>query len=206
MVLSWARSSEPAAPRSMHRPRSGVHVPRRRSPRRTGLERAALLSDHRTRGRDSGSLRPAIGNRIFGCDDCRWSAWKHFTGVPTNPTSARGRDMATLRPLFAWSEDEFLRRTEGSAIRRSGHERWLRNVAVALGNRPSNARMWSPRWRAAGGILGSCASICTWALAGTHLCRRRSFLATTDRTNAAPSMGSTSTPCRPPGRSACRDR
>ena len=45
--------------------------------------------------------------------------------------------MATLPQLFAWSEDEFLRRTEGSAIRRSGHERWLRNIAVALGNAPS---------------------------------------------------------------------
>ena len=46
-------------------------------------------------------------------------------------------DRATLAQLFAWDEDEFLRRTEGSAIRRSGHERWLRNIAVALGNAPT---------------------------------------------------------------------
>ena len=45
-------------------------------------------------------------------------------------------DQATLADLFAWDEDEFLHRTEGSAIRRSGHERWLRNIAVALGNAP----------------------------------------------------------------------
>ena len=84
-------------------------------------------------------LRPLIGNRIFGCDDCQLVCpWNKFA-VRTDEPDFRTRnnlDRATLAELFAWDEDEFLRRTEGSAIRRSGHERWLRNIAVALGNAP----------------------------------------------------------------------
>ncbi len=84
-------------------------------------------------------LRPLIGNRIFGCDDCQLVCpWNKFA-VRTDEPDFRVRnnlDRATLVDLFAWDEDEFLRRTEGSAIRRSGHERWLRNIAVALGNAP----------------------------------------------------------------------
>ena len=84
-------------------------------------------------------LRPLIGNRIFGCDDCQLVCpWNKFA-VRTDEPDFRVRnnlDQATLVDLFAWEEDEFLRRTEGSAIRRSGHERWLRNIAVALGNAP----------------------------------------------------------------------
>ena len=85
-------------------------------------------------------LRPLIGNRIFGCDDCQLVCpWNKFA-VRTDEPDFRARnnlDQATLAELFAWDEDEFLRRTEGSAIRRSGHERWLRNIAVALGNAPT---------------------------------------------------------------------
>jgi epoxyqueuosine reductase len=84
-------------------------------------------------------LRPAIGNRIFGCDDCQLVCpWNKFA-KRTDEADFRARndlDTATLPQLFAWSETEFLSRTEGSAIRRSGHERWLRNIAVALGNAP----------------------------------------------------------------------
>ena len=86
------------------------------------------------------NLRPAIGNRIFGCDDCQLVCpWNKFAKRTDEPDfRARNKlDVATLPQLFAWSEDEFLRRTEGSAIRRSGHERWLRNIAVALGNAPT---------------------------------------------------------------------
>ncbi|AKC85700.1 tRNA epoxyqueuosine(34) reductase QueG [Pseudoxanthomonas suwonensis] len=85
-------------------------------------------------------LRPAIGNRIFGCDDCQLVCpWNKFARRTDEPDFRARNDLdtATLPQLFAWDEDEFLRRTEGSPIRRSGHERWLRNIAVALGNAPS---------------------------------------------------------------------
>ena len=84
-------------------------------------------------------LRPAIGNRIFGCDDCQLVCpWNKFAKRTDEPDfrARNDLDIATLPQLFAWTEDEFLSRTEGSAIRRSGYERWLRNIAVALGNAP----------------------------------------------------------------------
>ena len=85
-------------------------------------------------------LRPLIGNRIFGCDDCQLICpWNKFAKRTDEPDfRARNElDKSSLVELFAWEEDEFLRRTEGSAIRRSGHERWLRNIAVALGSAPT---------------------------------------------------------------------
>jgi epoxyqueuosine reductase len=82
-------------------------------------------------------LRPLIGNRIYGCDDCQlvcpWNRFAQPTGE-TDFAARNGLDAATLVDLFAWSEEEFLKRTEGSAIRRIGYECWLRNIAVALGN------------------------------------------------------------------------
>lgn len=86
------------------------------------------------------ALRPLIGNRIFGCDDCQLICpWNKFAKRSDEPDfRARNRlDEATLAELFAWSEADFLLRTEGSAIRRSGYARWLRNIAVALGNAPT---------------------------------------------------------------------
>ena len=85
-------------------------------------------------------LRPLIGNRIFGCDDCQLVCpWNKFARTTDEPDfrARNNLDRATLAELFAWTEEEFLRRTEGSAIRRSGHARWLRNIAVALGNAPA---------------------------------------------------------------------
>ncbi len=85
-------------------------------------------------------LRPAIGNRIFGCDDCQLVCpWNKFAKRTDEPDFRARNDLdtATLPQLFAWSEGEFLSRTEGSAIRRSGYERWLRNIAVGLGNAPT---------------------------------------------------------------------
>lgn len=85
-------------------------------------------------------LRPLIGNRIFGCDDCQLVCpWNKFARRTDEPDfrARNALDTATLPELFAWDEAEFLRRTEGSAIRRSGHARWLRNIAVALGNAPT---------------------------------------------------------------------
>jgi len=82
-------------------------------------------------------LRAAIGNRIYGCDDCQLICpWNKFAKKSTLPDFDAREGLAgnTLAALFAWSEEEFLQRTEGSAIRRIGHARWLRNIAVALGN------------------------------------------------------------------------
>jgi len=82
-------------------------------------------------------LRRPMGNRIYGCDDCQLVCpWNRFA-KPTAEHDFHARhnlDAPRLVELFAWTEDEFLRFTEGSPIRRIGHECWLRNVAVALGN------------------------------------------------------------------------
>ncbi|MEJ6004317.1 tRNA epoxyqueuosine(34) reductase QueG [Paucibacter sp. AS339] len=82
-------------------------------------------------------LRPLIGNRIYGCDDCQLICpWNKFAQRSTladfDPRPELQR--ASLLQLWAWDEPEFLRRTEGSAIRRIGHQRWRRNLAVAMGN------------------------------------------------------------------------
>ncbi len=83
------------------------------------------------------ALRPAIGNRIYGCDDCQlacpWNKYAQRSALPDfDVRPAVGA--ATLLELWAWDESEFLRYTEGSAIRRIGFERWQRNLAVGLGN------------------------------------------------------------------------
>lgn len=84
-------------------------------------------------------LRPLLGNRIYGCDDCLLACpWNRFSRpsqeqdfLPRN-----GLESSHLIALFHWSEAQFLKRLEGSPIRRIGHQRWLRNIAVALGNAP----------------------------------------------------------------------
>ena len=82
-------------------------------------------------------LRPLIGNRIYGCDDCQlicpWNKFAKRSVLPDFDERA-GLSGQQLSTLFAWTEDDFLKFTEGSPIRRIGHERWLRNIAVALGN------------------------------------------------------------------------
>jgi epoxyqueuosine reductase len=87
-------------------------------------------------------LRPLIGNRVYGCDDCQlFCPWNRFA-QPTSETDftpRHGLDAPTLVELFGWSEEEFLKRTEGSAMRRIGYEQWLRNLAVGLGNAPTSA-------------------------------------------------------------------
>ena len=85
-------------------------------------------------------FRKPIGNRIFGCDDCQLVCpWNKFAKRHDEPDfrARNNLDQATLIELFAWTEQEFLTRTEGSAIRRTGYIGWLRNIAVALGNAPS---------------------------------------------------------------------
>ncbi|NOZ11102.1 MAG: tRNA epoxyqueuosine(34) reductase QueG [Gammaproteobacteria bacterium] len=83
------------------------------------------------------ALRPMLGNRIYGCDDCQLVCpWNRFAKLSAEPDFAPRHDLddTKLVALFNWDEKEFLNRTEGSAIRRIGHLRWLRNIAVALGN------------------------------------------------------------------------
>ncbi len=82
-------------------------------------------------------LRPLIGNRVYGCDDCQLVCpWNKFARVSRLPDFdvRNGLDCATLLELFGWSESEFRDRHAGSAILRIGYERWLRNLAVGLGN------------------------------------------------------------------------
>jgi len=87
-------------------------------------------------------FRAALGNRIYGCDDCQLVCpWNRYARPTTEPGfhPRHGLDAPALAELFAWTEAEFLGRTAGSAIRRIGHVRWLRNIAIALGNAPRTA-------------------------------------------------------------------
>jgi epoxyqueuosine reductase len=87
-------------------------------------------------------MRPLIGNRIFGCDDCQLVCpWNKFAR-PSREADfmpRHGLDHGTLAELFGWSEQQFLERAAGSPLYRLGHDRWLRNLAVALGNGPASA-------------------------------------------------------------------
>ena len=87
-------------------------------------------------------FRAAIGNRVYGCDDCQavcpWNRYAQFTGED-DFQPREDLDAGSLVDLFGWDEQTFLRRTEGTAIRRIGHERWLRNLAVGLGNAPTSS-------------------------------------------------------------------
>jgi len=89
-------------------------------------------------------LRPLIGNRIFGCDDCQlFCPWNRFA-KPSKEAAFQprhGLEAAGLLDLFAWTEQEFVEKTAGSPIRRIGYECWLRNLAVALGNAPCDERI-----------------------------------------------------------------
>jgi epoxyqueuosine reductase len=86
-------------------------------------------------------LRPAIGNRIYGCDDCQlvcpWNKFAHAAAHPDFKVR-HGLDAARLTELFAWTEAQFEERMRGSAIHRIGYDKWSRNIAVALGNAPTS--------------------------------------------------------------------
>jgi len=89
-------------------------------------------------------LRPLIGNRVFGCDDCQLVCpWNRYAQVSAEPDFRvrNGLDEAELLELFSWGEEEFRERVSGSAILRIGYERWSRNLAVALGNAPTGDRV-----------------------------------------------------------------
>jgi epoxyqueuosine reductase len=89
-------------------------------------------------------LRPLMGNRVFGCDDCQmvcpWNRYAQHTGE-ADFAPRKDLDAGDLVELFGWDEATFLSRTEGNPIRRTGYERWLRNLAVALGNAPTSKRV-----------------------------------------------------------------
>ncbi|WP_175423753.1 tRNA epoxyqueuosine(34) reductase QueG [Inhella inkyongensis] len=98
------------------------------------------------------ALRPLLGNRIYGCDDCQLACpWNKFAQTQSLPDFAPRTvwEQPDLLRYWAWDEAEFLRQTEGSAIRRIGIERWQRNVAVALGNALAAGSPSSPQIRAA---------------------------------------------------------
>lgn len=109
------------------------------APYRVDARRCISYHTIELRGPIPPEFRRAIGNRIYGCDDCQlvcpWNRFAQSSGEPDFRVR-HGLDAPRLIELFGWDEAKFLRRTEGSAIRRIGHERWLRNIAVALGNAP----------------------------------------------------------------------
>ncbi len=87
------------------------------------------------------ALRPSVGNRVFGCDDCQLVCpWNRFARPSAEPRFSPRLQITDrmLVDLFSWTEQEFSDRTQGSAIRRIGHACWLRNIAVALGNAPTS--------------------------------------------------------------------
>ena len=113
-------------------------------------------------------FRKAIGNRIYGCDDCQlFCPWNKFAKRTKEEdfTPRHGLDTAELTELFAWDEATFLQKTEGSAIRRVGHERWLRNIAVALGNAQTTSEVVAALKARQHGFSEMVTEHVTWALA-----------------------------------------
>ncbi|HEV7431661.1 MAG TPA: tRNA epoxyqueuosine(34) reductase QueG, partial [Steroidobacteraceae bacterium] len=91
-------------------------------------------------------LRTAVGNRIYGCDDCQLVCpWNRYASDAAHPDFKvrHGLDAPRLSDLIGWTEHQFAERMQGSAINRLGYERWLRNIAVALGNAPPTAQTLS---------------------------------------------------------------
>ena len=119
-------------------------------PRQLDARRCIAYLTIENRGRIPIALRTAIGNRIFGCDECqRVCPWNRQAPATTEPDfrPRHGLDSADLCELFAWSEADFLHKTEGSALRRVGYTGWLRNIAVALGNAPSSDSVMAALYR-----------------------------------------------------------
>lgn len=107
------------------------------APNRVDARRCISYLTIELRGAIPVEFRSMMGNRIYGCDDCQLVCpWNRFAPDTAEQDfqPRHSLDQATLLALFTWTEEEFLRRTEGSAIRRIGYRCWLRNIAVALGN------------------------------------------------------------------------
>jgi epoxyqueuosine reductase len=107
------------------------------APYRVDARRCISYLTIELRGAIPEELRPLMGNRVYGCDDCQLTCpWNRFAQASPEADflPRHGLDDVALVELFRWTEDEFLERTAGSAIRRTGYAGWLRNIAVALGN------------------------------------------------------------------------
>jgi epoxyqueuosine reductase len=110
------------------------------APQRLDARRCISYLTIELRGSIPEELRPAIGNRIYGCDDCQLVCpWNKFARAAAHPDFRvrQGLDAPRLTELAAWTREEFEQRFEGSAVRRIGHEAFIRNVMVALGNGPA---------------------------------------------------------------------
>jgi len=112
-------------------------------------------------------LRPMMGNRIFGCDDCQlvcpWNRFARHTHEEDFTPRHNLNDIELLT-LFDWSREEFLKNTEGSAIRRAGYECWVRNLAIALGNAPADQRIVAALMEKATEVGDMLAEHINWAL------------------------------------------
>ena len=112
------------------------------APRELDARRCVSYLTIEHRGSIDLELRPLIGNRIFGCDDCQlvcpWNRYAH-PSAEADFRPRQGLDRTSLLALFEWSQATFLERTEGSALRRLSFRQWRRNLAVALGNGPYDA-------------------------------------------------------------------
>ncbi|MEP7328074.1 MAG: tRNA epoxyqueuosine(34) reductase QueG [Betaproteobacteria bacterium] len=115
------------------------------------------------------ALRPLIGNRVYGCDDCQlacpWNRFAQAAAANDFKVVRNGLDRATLIELFGWSADDFDTRMAGSAIRRIGYESWLRNLAVGLGNAPRSAEALAALMRRADDPSALVHEHVAWAIA-----------------------------------------
>lgn len=123
------------------------------------------------------AYRPLIGNRVYGCDDCQlFCPWNKFAVRSGEPDFAprHGLDSAGLTELFLWSKDEWLQKTEGSAIRRIGYEQWLRNLAVGLGNAKSSGAVIDALQKRAADDSALVREHVRWALSRHAIAAKRS--------------------------------
>ncbi len=117
------------------------------------------------------ALRPLVGNRIYGCDDCQLACpWNKFAclGLETDFAVRHGLDQIRLTTLSHWSEEDFQRKFQGSAILRIGYERWLRNIAVGLGNATTSPEVIDALQRQANHPSLLIREHATWGLAQHH--------------------------------------
>jgi len=117
------------------------------------------------------SLRPLIGNRVYGCDDCQlFCPWNKFAQISKEPDFhiRNGLDDVDLTECFLWTEDEFKAKMAGSAIYRIGYEQWLRNIAVGLGNASSSERVINALKSRANDASELVREHVAWALAQHH--------------------------------------
>lgn len=137
---------------------------------------AYLTIEHR--GSIPVEFRAPMGNRIFGCDDCQlFCPWNKFAQVSavTDFDPRNGLDASTLLTLFRWNETEFLSRTEGSAIRRTGYQGWRRNIAVALGNCAFDEEIYRALSASLADATPMVQEHISWALAAQDKRRRETF-------------------------------